>query len=492
MHIEAVEKKIPDIIWLYAALTGAAAVLVAYSTNMAAACIALYIFLVLLSNPRLSLYGALLLFPLIHYKPLAGMKPSEMFILMLFASATLLIANRKLKPKVTKPVVYLLLFILVSVVSFIGSIGMPKDNVTVKSIVNAPYIISIMMILRFVVVALILLIVPFAIRNVQEFRKALGIHILAGSLAALFGFFLVALYIAGKPVDIPICRTFGGYSGMWGFRLAGTAFEPAGFANYLLAVAPVTFAAWINEQRRWISAGLFAALALQCGAMFFTLSSGGWIALAIALGAILVLLWRKISRNKKICLLALVMLPVLMMVQLSMAGILPANMSAFVLIGKFTTDTSGKTDRIETGRILIEMITDHPVMGIGIGNFAYRFGSYAHKSDKLTDEAFKLRYPATWRANNDYLSIAAETGIPGLAVFLIFLGSLLSFLVQTLKKARGKAEEAIIAGILFAVVAMLLQAFASFSILNPFAWVLSALVYGYYRVVLSTENENRI
>lgn len=492
MHTEAVGKRKPDMVWLYAALIGAAAALVAYSPVMAAACIAVCIFLALLSNPRLSLYGALLVFPLIHYKPVAGMKPSELFILTLLASAALLIASGKLKPKTTKPVAYLLLFILISVVSFIGSIGMPKDVVTFKSIVNTPYVISIMMILRFLVVALILLIVPFAIRNAQEFRKALGIHILAGSFAAVFGFLLVALFVAGKPVDIPICRTFGGYSGMWGFRLAGTAFEPAGFANYLLSVTPITFAAWINERRRWVGAGLFAALAMQCGVMFFTLSSGGWIALAIALGAILVLLWRKISRNKKIWLVTLVMLPVLMITQLSMTGLLPANMSAFVLIGKFTSDTSGKTDRIETGRILINMITDHPVMGVGIGNFAYRFGSYAHKSDKLTNEAYKTRYPATWRANNDYLSIAAETGIPGLIVFLVFLGTLLSFLVQTLRKVKGKADEAIVAGILFAVVAMLLQAFASFSILNPFIWVLSALVYGYHRSVLSTENENWI
>jgi O-antigen ligase len=348
------------------------------------------------------------------------------------------------------------------------------------------------MVLRYVVVALILLVVPLAIQSERDLRKAIRIHIISGTLVSVFGFMLVGLFILGKPVSLPICRSFGGYAGMWGVRLAGTAYEPAGFANYLLSVIPITFAVWINERKPGKELLLFAAFVIQSSAMLFTLSSGGWLALVLILPLLLLRLWKKMNRTKKMGLLVLALLPLVLLSQLASSGVVPTHRAAFVLIGKFTIDTAGRSDRVETAKILLRMISDYPLLGIGPGNFAYKVGSYTHKGAGLTDATKLAVYPASWRANNDYLTIPAETGIPAFLVFMLFIGALLKYHFGVLKSVRGTADEAIIVGMVFAVIALLLQAFAAFSILNPFIWVLSALIYGYHRSVTVARDEARL
>ena len=468
-----------------------AAVAVIFSPRLALVMVAATVFLVSLANRRWSLYAAILLLPIIHFKPFAGMKLSEMFMLAMFISTLLLVLAGKLKLKAIRPVGYLLLFIAFSVLSFVNSIGIRKDEVLFAGLIYAPNIISINWILRYITIAGILFTVPSVIRTERIFRNAVRIHIFSGTTVSIFGLMLVALFLLGKQVSIPICRSFGDYAGMWGFRLAGTAFEPAGFANYLLAVIPITLAAWIGEQQNIkTELTLFFAFAIQCFAMFFTLSSGGWISLGLAILLLLYVGRHGLVGRKR---LQLVVIGLLVAISLSCLCVrlnLSANRLGFVLVGKFMSDTPGKVDRLATARILLRMVKDHPIMGIGPGNFPYHMASYAQGEAGLSVSGYKTTYPATWKANNDYLTVAAETGIVGLIIFALFIVALLRSLVHVAKSVKGLADDYTILGIACSIVALMLQASVSFTILNPFIWVLSGLAFGYWSIV-APRDENR-
>ena len=326
----------------------------------------------------------------------------------------------------------------------------------------------------------------------DDIKRAIRLHLISGVLVSFFGYLLVVLFIKGIPMDIPICRSFGGYAGMWGFRLAGTAYEPAGFANYLLSVIPITFALWLNAKKPINGIILFCAFIIQLIAMLFTLSSGGWVALVIILPIMLIRLWWMLNRTKKIGLLCLTLLPIILLGQLAASGILPVDRASFVLIGKFTNDTPGKTDRLATAEILLAMVKDYPILGIGPGNFVYKVRSYTDVTQDISDASNLYMYPATWKANNDYLTIAAETGLIGFLVFAIFIGTLLKYLLRTLKSVKGTEDDALITGMVFAIIALLMQSAVSFSILNLFVWVLAAFVISYQRLKSSKYNENRL
>jgi len=76
-------------------------------------------------------------------------------------------------------------------------------------------------------------------------------------------------------------------------------------------------------------------------------------------------------------------------------------------IGKITSDRS----IVQRLRILnggIQMFLDHPLGGVGIGNFITHMKDYAHTNFALV-------------AHNSYLHIAAELGIFGITLFIMLL-----------------------------------------------------------------------
>jgi O-antigen ligase len=65
------------------------------------------------------------------------------------------------------------------------------------------------------------------------------------------------------------------------------------------------------------------------------------------------------------------------------------------------------------------MFRDHPLAGVGLGNWPIAFPSYARYDDGLFAN----------QAHNDWAQAAAEAGIPGLAAFALFF-------VLTVRQAR--------------------------------------------------------
>jgi len=80
------------------------------------------------------------------------------------------------------------------------------------------------------------------------------------------------------------------------------------------------------------------------------------------------------------------------------------------------TNASQNASRIKLWKTALMMIKDHPILGVGNGNFISRYNEYVSKYKGLSYNAYK-RYPA----HNSYLKIESELGIIGIVSFLAIL-----------------------------------------------------------------------
>lgn len=100
---------------------------------------------------------------------------------------------------------------------------------------------------------------------------------------------------------------------------------------------------------------------------------------------------------------------------------------------------AGPTDG---GRTMIwgattRMIADHPLTGVGAGNFTIRLQEYYGAGDL----DFTNISSDNWiEPHNDYLWIAAEKGIPGLIAFVAVLGLAAWALVRVIRTSRSRAD----------------------------------------------------
>ena len=85
------------------------------------------------------------------------------------------------------------------------------------------------------------------------------------------------------------------------------------------------------------------------------------------------------------------------------------------VIEKLTTEEYGsKLDRLETAAAGLLMFADHPLFGVGIGQYNYHYGTY-----QLTS-LFAAQRGGLSIANNVYVELLSETGIVGLGLFALF------------------------------------------------------------------------
>lgn len=214
------------------------------------------------------------------------------------------------------------------------------------------------------------------------------------------------------------------------FRAFGTFQQPNPFGGFMGMVWPVAAALavtafigqWPGTKRhagRLPGVALGICALLVGAAMVASWSRGAWLAAAVAIAGMAIVVSRRPGR-------ALVLLGALAIavVSLNAVALLPASVSDR-LIGFTSQFTGGDTDvryldlnggsfatieRLAHWQAAEGMITDHPWFGVGFGNY---------------EIAYPLYRTLYWvnglgHAHNYYLNIWAETGVVGLAAYCAF------------------------------------------------------------------------
>jgi O-antigen ligase len=208
----------------------------------------------------------------------------------------------------------------------------------------------------------------------------------------------------------------------------GLGYRPGyvtGDPNYFTASAILCLQAAIffilYRRRKWELWFALASLAITIPAIIVTASRGGFIGL-MAMLAFLVFRSRRPWRNG----LALA-LPLL--ASLAIMAALPQS-PLDRLLHPDKSDATSADIRLQLWDAGMGMVRQHPVFGIGLGNFKSSVsGSFPSNADM--DHI----------AHNTYMENAAEMGIPGLLMFLVILGSTFVTLERSRRRARGMGVE---------------------------------------------------
>ncbi len=113
--------------------------------------------------------------------------------------------------------------------------------------------------------------------------------------------------------------------------------------------------------------------------------------------------------------------------------------------------------RLKMWNKTLSTITDHPIFGVGLGNWKVIIPSYGTHS--LPSENGKVQY---LRPQNDFLWVGAEIGLLGLFSYLALFGISIYYLLGSLDYSRDLTESIFRLTLVFGVIGFLVISFFSF------------------------------
>ena len=214
-----------------------------------------------------------------------------------------------------------------------------------------------------------------------------------------------------------IIREWQLYHDVWpGFRPGFITGDSNYFAESCLTFLPfAVFSVLENGTVRWVRWFCGGCLAVMLPAFLLSGSRGGFVGLCAA--ALFV-----VARSKTNKLRLLAVGCVLVPLALFTPG---SPLERF--INPTHGDTEGANNRTIVWKAGLRMIADHPILGVGAGNFKPMTRKYAD-----------VKNPYVSMAHNTYLEMLAELGIVGFAFFIATLVAAYRSLERTHQATRGK------------------------------------------------------
>lgn len=140
-----------------------------------------------------------------------------------------------------------------------------------------------------------------------------------------------------------------------------------------------------------------------------------------------------------------------------------------------TFEKGSLKSRLLVWKVAAKMVRHNPVFGVGPGNFEIRYPEYKEGVTEVLETAQER----VTDVHNEYLEMAVETGIPGFLLFmwLLFAAGKTCFVVY---RKSGRSRRLFIAAVSASLVAVSVNALASFPFQNPATmllfWINLALV----------------
>ncbi len=232
-----------------------------------------------------------------------------------------------------------------------------------------------------------------AVRRAFQGRalRPLGLALGGGLVATL----LVGLASHLGLVDLWAYRPIGGP--LWDPRLHSLFFHSGWLAEYLILAAPVAVAVLLGAGVRGQAAAL-ALSALTLAGLVLALQRGAWLAALCQLALALVLVWGELVGDRRRLWGLTAAIGVAVLASLLMVSLRPAAVEPLQQRLREGLDLAG---REAVWRDSLAMLAERPLLGRGLGGFL------PARADRVV-----------WLTpHNQYLMIAAERGLVGLAAF---------------------------------------------------------------------------
>src|SRR6266700_6694296 len=331
----------------------------------------------------------------------------------LAANTTTFIGSLDREDSIVPRYLFLAMFLLLGTMC-LSIIGATSLNLSLKEIV------------KWLEFAMVLLLGSQYIRTRQQIWTLVTIICLAALSQAFFGY-IQAYFDLG-----PQAFTREGSSLL---RVYGTFDQPnpyAGYINITLAIV-LTLALLAQNVMLRILAGM--AMILLAIALYLSQSRGGEIAIA---GALLFIIIAGFPRLRLLAKIGGII--VLAIIGAYCAGLVPQHYFMPILkqlgLAGISLTAPNDADYSTAERLAhwiagINMFLDHPLLGVGIGNYPVAYPKYF-----ITIFVLPLGH-----AHNYYINIAAETGIVGLGGFMLFLVAIFVAGGHTLRAINTRLQQ---------------------------------------------------
>jgi putative inorganic carbon (hco3(-)) transporter len=282
---------------------------------------------------------------------------------------------------------------------------------------------------RYALAVILVFVVFTAIRRERDLTMIATAMILGSVAAALYGFLHPASTELGQLE-----------------RLSGTLGNPNELAAALtvgIALSGGIIVSAKGSLERWLAG---TAIAICIVSILLTGSRGGLIALMTMLITVIVL-----AKGRRLPLILVGLSVVLLGIGYIVAVAPTQSRERFVHPGNGT----GRTDIWTVGG---RMVSAHPVLGVGAGNFTTASIHYLLQPGALEHSEYISDNPTV--AQNMYLEVLAELGIPGIVFFVGIIVTCLGCLLAALARFRALADQRM-AAMTIAVAAALMGLLAS-------------------------------
>lgn len=212
------------------------------------------------------------------------------------------------------------------------------------------------------------------------------------------------------------------WRGFFTKRIFSTHANPNFLADFIVFTSCLVGSMYLlTRQKKYIVLAALGAVSL-----FFTESKGAWLAYAFAVTLFIILYTnyaatslKKYRTRLNVC---------------ALVGVL----AAVILVGVYTSKRFQSVSfRTHTWLGALEIVKEHPVMGVGIGNFKTIYSAHRRPQIFYIESSHNTE---TQHAENELIEQAAVSGVVGLAVFLWLLGAVLLLALRTLRQAQPDEE----------------------------------------------------
>lgn len=319
----------------------------------------------------------------------------------------------------------------------------------------------------------------------QKLRHYLYVVLFCGfimTLVALAQSFLPQLQDSGPAAWASLSRVDAAYvdqeslQGEAAIRVSGTAGHSNWLALVLLLILPLN--AWWFTQAKSLPHRTFVVLvsALEIVALALTYTRTG-----LLIGSVLVLLVlvRQVVKFSVLRVFAFLLACVIAF------AALPDAYRERVLSPKQYTQSRSVKSRVELQEAAMRYTAQNPIFGLGMGGFGEEF---IHENKSTAAVMELMVRMAGWQpvfigTHNMYLQLSADTGLVGLAIFLLFLYMLIRAVLtaERLAKARDDAQGRMIAAtLLISLFAFLLCGVFLHALHQDIWWMLAAAAVALY------------
>ena len=349
---------------------------------------------------------------------------------------------------------------------------------SILSLINAPDLVrGVALIGQLLVGYLVYFCVVNLLNRANVLPTLLALWI-GSAIVALFGLYqFVGDYVGLPPAVTGLVPSYSGAAAFGFARITGPSLEPLYFANYLL-LPILTALAFLVGTRGKGRVRLAGFLALVGVVFVLTLARGAFLGLAAGLVVLLLRYWRYLVRPKVVITgLTVVLVTGVAVVWLLLQSTRGAEspLDAFGRqIGVTGTDVSSQ-QRIGTVGAATELVQDHPLVGVGVGNFGHYY------QDPLTPPSGS-QIPQT--VHNQPFETLVETGVLGLAALVLVGFVLLKRTIEAWRRVQGRFLTAALVGTAAAVLAIFVQAQTFSTLYLMHVWFAIGLLVAVQNLIL--------